>query len=206
MAKHAGNQGGRPLKFKSVSALQKKIDAYFAECDPHWIEEEYYDHPYAEATETLEGQPHGGALKRSRLRDYTQPMELQTRWMLTEQKPYLITGLCIALDIDRWTLLDYENGNKDLVPEDPTYDKNIPRYSHTVKRAKIKCQNYTEQHLYTGKSAVGAIFSLKNNYQWKDTAEVIQDTNVTVVTRNSGSHIEKPATIIITPDEDDADD
>lgn len=34
--KHAG---GRPLKFTSVEELQTKIDIYFNECDPHWIEE-----------------------------------------------------------------------------------------------------------------------------------------------------------------------
>lgn len=187
MAKHGGNQGGRPLKFKSVAVLQEKIDAYFAECDPHWIEQEYYDHPFKQVEESLEPQAHGGALKRSKVRDYDAPMEKQTQWILTEQKPYLITGLCIVLDIDRVTLIDYESGNKDLQPEDEGYDIHIPRFSNTIKRAKIKCQNYTENHLYAGKNVTGAIFSLKNNYSWKDTTEVTQDTNVTVVTRNSGS-------------------
>lgn len=188
MAKHGGNQGGRPLKFKSVALLQEKIDAYFADCDPHWIEEEYYDHPYKQVDESLEPQAHGGALKRSKQRDYDAPLEKQIRWIKTEQKPYLITGICMALDIDRSTLIDYENGNQDLNPDDEEYDKNIPRFSHTIKAAKIKCQNYTENHLYTGKNATGAIFSLKNNYNWKDSSEVQQDTNVTVITRNSGSH------------------
>jgi hypothetical protein len=29
------NQGGRPLRFKSVKELQRKIDAYFDTCDSH---------------------------------------------------------------------------------------------------------------------------------------------------------------------------
>lgn len=70
--------------------------------------------------------------------------------------PYLITGLALALDTTRETLLDYED------KED---------YSDTIKKAKLKCQSYTEKHLYSGKNATGAIFSLKNNYGWKDKTE-----------------------------------
>jgi hypothetical protein len=39
-------------------------------------------------------------------------------------------------------------------------------YSDTVKRAKLKCENYAEMHLFNGKNGVvGAIFNLKNNYK-----------------------------------------
>lgn len=205
MAKHAGAQGGRPLKFKSVALLQEKIDAYFTDCDPHWIEEEYYDHPFVKTTE-LESQPHGGALKRNRLRDYDAPMEKQLRWMKTEQEPYLITGLCEALGTYRDVLIDYENGNRDLLPGDEGYDKDVPRFSNAIKAAKLKCERFAEGKLYNGKNATGPIFNLKNNYRWKDTAEVIQDTNVTVITRNSGSHVKQPVGAPPDNDEDDADD
>lgn len=70
--------------------------------------------------------------------------------------PYTITGLALALDTSRETLLDYEEKDG---------------FSDTIKRAKLQCQNYTEVSLYNGKNATGAIFSLKNNYGWVDKTE-----------------------------------
>lgn len=67
--------------------------------------------------------------------------------------PYTITGLALALDTDRELLLDY--GNKD-------------EFSDAIKKAKLKCHNFAEQHLFSGKNATGAIFNLKNNWGWKD--------------------------------------
>lgn len=75
-------------------------------------------------------------------------------------EPYTITGLALALDTSRETLLDYEVKDQ---------------FSDTIKKAKLKCQNYTERFLYNGKNATGAIFSLKNNYGWRDK----QETDVT---------------------------
>lgn len=79
----------------------------------------------------------------------------------TEQGlPFTITGLALALDTSRETLIDYEKKDD---------------FSDTIKRAKLKCHNYAENFLYTGKNATGAIFNLKNNYGWKDKTE--QDLN-----------------------------
>jgi len=72
------------------------------------------------------------------------------------EKPYTITGLALALDTNRETLLDYEEKDE---------------YSDTIKRAKMKCHNYAEEYLYNGKNVTGAIFNLKNNYGWKDKTE-----------------------------------
>lgn len=151
------SQMGRPLKFKSVPALRKKIQAYFDNCDPHWIDVEVWVHPYKELEESLESQPQGGALKRTRSKDYTAPMVIEKRKQLTDQKPYTITGLALALGTSRETLLEYEER---------------PDFVDTIKDAKLKCQYFTEQYLYTGKNATGAIFSLKNNYGWVDKSEV----------------------------------
>jgi len=80
----------------------------------------------------------------------------------TEQGlPYTITGLALALDTSRETLLDYE------AKQD---------FSDNIKRAKLRCHNYAENYLYTGKNATEAIFNLKNNYGWKDKTEV--DSNI----------------------------
>lgn len=98
--------GGRPLKFQSVEELQKKIDAYFEECDK-------------------------------------------------KREPYLITGLAVWLDCSRQTLLDYEGK---------------PEFTDTIKRAKEKCEAYSEKQLYQGKNVAGVIFSMTNNYKdWINT-------------------------------------
>lgn len=81
------------------------------------------------------------------------------------EKPYTITGLALALDTNRQTLINYEDKS------DAFFD--------TIKRAKLKCENYAEEHLFVGKSVVGSIFNLKNNYGWVDRQEVNQTVNNT---------------------------
>jgi len=114
---------GRPLKFKTVEELQKKIDAYFDSC---WEEREEKD-------------GNGDVFKRYKV----------------QITPYTITGLALALDTTRETLMDYEEKDG---------------YSDTIKMAKLRCQNFAEQQLFTGKNAAGPIFALKN-YGWRDKIE-----------------------------------
>jgi hypothetical protein len=154
---------GRPLKFKSVASLRKKINAYFTDCDPHWVTEEYWEYPRLES---------------SNMFDYNAEPQLKSRKVQTSQKPYLITGLALALGTSRETLLDYENGARDLKEGDEGFDPNAALFSDTIKDAKLKCQSYAENHLYTGKNATGAIFSLKNNYNWEDKTQVAQTGEV----------------------------
>lgn len=89
----------------------------------------------------------------------------------TQIRPYTITGLALALDTTRETLLDYEN----------KYEE----FSDTIKRAKLQCQNYVEEGMIMGKvPAIPAIFNLKNNYGWRDKTETDHTTNgksITVV-------------------------
>jgi len=145
MAKHPG---GRPLKFKSLIELQEKIDAYFADCDPHVID----------TLEWVEARSKDGKLlKDDNGLNYL--VEVHHK-VMTKQKPYTITGLALALDTSRETLLDYE-------------DK--AEFSDTIKKAKIRVQNYVEQSLMTS-NPIGAIFNLKNNYGWRDKTE--QDLHV----------------------------
>ena len=99
------NPEGRPLKFETPQAMQKKIDKYFLDCEK-------------------------------------------------KEKPLTITGLALALDTSRKVLLDYED--------------NRPEYSNTIKKAKVICENFVEEYLFTGKNMAGAIFNLKNNYGWKE--------------------------------------
>lgn len=75
-----------------------------------------------------------------------------------KNEPYTITGLCVALDICRDTLSEYIK-NKE--------------FSDTIKKAKLKVENYLEKRLITDNSTTGIIFNLKNNFGWKDKQENI---------------------------------
>lgn len=68
------------------------------------------------------------------------------------KEPYTITGLALALDTSRQTLVNYEKRDE---------------YFDAIKRAKLKVENSYEKHLLKGQVA-GAIFSLKNNFSWAD--------------------------------------
>ena len=82
-----------------------------------------------------------------------------------EQRPYTVTGLANALNMDRDQLINY--GNKE-------------EFSNAIKEAKRKVHEYAEERLF-GTSATGVIFSLKNNWGWKDKSEV--ENNAIVVHR-----------------------
>src|SRR3989338_10128016 len=68
-------------------------------------------------------------------------------------KPISISGLAVALDINRQTLLNYSKTEE---------------FFGTIKKAKAICEKYTEESLFIGRKIAGAIFNLKNNYGWKD--------------------------------------
>ena len=76
-------------------------------------------------------------------------------------KPYTITGLALALDTSRETLMDIEK-------ENGPYSK---AYSDAIKKAKLRCQNYAEKQLFNSRNPAGAIFALKN-YGWRDTQDI----------------------------------
>lgn len=73
-----------------------------------------------------------------------------------KDKPYTVVGLALALGMDRKTLIEY--GNRD-------------KFSNTVKKLKAIVEQSVEERLYKGQVA-GPIFSLKCNYDWKDTQHV----------------------------------
>ena len=89
-----------------------------------------------------------------------------------KEEPYTMSGLALALDFDsRRSLLNYcdyeDEEDKEFLP--------------TIKRARAKCEANIERGLLSGKyNATGAIFNLKNNYDWKDKQEVTADVNSSV--------------------------
>lgn len=98
----------RPLKFKSVKIMSKKIDAYFKK---------------------------------------------------TPEKEWTITGLALALDTSRETLMNYEKRDD---------------YFDTIKKAKDMVQNAYEKDL-RAKGRSGDIFALKN-FGWSDKQELDHTT------------------------------
>jgi len=72
-----------------------------------------------------------------------------------DPEPYTISGLALAMGIDRDTLLNYEKRDE---------------YFGTIKSAKDKVHADVERRLME-KQATGAIFNLKNNFGWRDKTE-----------------------------------
>lgn len=75
-----------------------------------------------------------------------------------------ITGLAVALDVDRKTINNYQD-RQEFFP--------------TIKRAKAKIEAHLEQCLF-GNSVTGVIFNLKNNFEWRDKQEVDNNHSVTI--------------------------
>lgn len=120
---------GRPLKFESVEELDLAIQKYFDECDPHVV------HYQAEAGRRENGDT-----------------IWETRTRYSDQKPYTMSGLARALDVDRGTILNY--GKKQ-------------EFFSTVEAARARCAEYAESQLF-GPYANGAKFALTNNYSSSD--------------------------------------
>lgn len=138
---------GRPLKFKDPVALQEAIDAYFGSCDPH-IAKRKVKVPKADGSHYWAEEEY-----------------------MTDQQPYTITGLALALDTNRYTLLNYQDPEHypDDVPEDIREE-----FIDTITRAKAKCEAYNERLLLDpeNRNSKGVTFNLTNNFGWKDKTEV----------------------------------
>lgn len=147
--------GGRPRKYKTKAELQRIIDAYFSECDPHWIEEEYWDYPFIDA-DGLEPQAHGGALKRATRRDYNAPMTKQKRMVQTEAQPYTVAGLARRLGLSRQAFMEYKRNEE---------------FGDAILEARDRIGEYNEIMLHKGKSSRGAEFNLRVNFQYREKAE-----------------------------------
>lgn len=109
-----------------------------------------------------------------------QPMKFQSVEELQEQidqffneckeskRPYTITGLALALDTNRQTLMNYE--------KEPGYEW----FFDTIKKAKARVENYVEERLF-GNQVAGPIFNLKNNFKnWKDKTETENTGEMTI--------------------------
>ncbi|EHR9039666.1 terminase small subunit (plasmid) [Clostridium perfringens] len=109
---------------------------------------------------------------------FKSPEELQNKidayyeWAKENKKHITITGLAWFLDTNRQTLLRYEEDDSELLK---SVSEDVRQaFRDTVKRAKARIEMEYEESLYNKNSAVGAIFTLKNNYNYVDKQEVAQ--------------------------------
>lgn len=150
-----GRHVGRPLKFKSVEELEKKIDAYFADCDPH-VEEGKEWRPVM-----VKKQRGKETLWIPKKTDIPDDWRLLPYMRMTKQKPYTVTGLALWLGTDRELLISYEKREA---------------YSDIIRRAKALIHTSWEEALWNEKiSTSGVIFNLKNNWGWKDRVEAVHE-------------------------------
>lgn len=85
-----------------------------------------------------------------------------------KELPLTVTGLALALDTTRETIMDYQEKDE---------------YSDTIKRAKLRVQNYAEKRLF-GNNATGPIFALKN-FGWSDKQEQHVTGTTTVIMKSN---------------------
>ncbi len=77
------------------------------------------------------------------------------------ETPLTISGLAYAIDLTRENILVYEK------------DENRKEYHDTVKKAKAFILAEQEARLVSGKNnPAGLIFSMKNNYNWRDQQDI----------------------------------
>ena len=144
---------GRPMKFQDIDELRAMILEYFKNAAPHWEEQtEYIDRR----------DPKSGKII---IEDGKVVQDKVVHKVKTKQKPLTVTGLAVALGTSRDVLLDYET----------TYSEKYPEFSNTIKEAKEQIKAYAEESLF-GTNTAGVIFSLKNNWGFKDKYET-ENTN-----------------------------
>jgi hypothetical protein len=95
-----------------------------------------------------------------------------------ENKAPTMTGLALALEIDRKTLVNYEKRDE---------------FFHTIKTARQRVEEYNEEKLISGTPATGLIFNLKNNFGWKDLTqqEVQSNQNIVYIEKKEKDEYEK---------------
>ena len=76
-----------------------------------------------------------------------------------------VTGLCLYLKISRDTWNEYAKREG---------------FTDTAIHARLLMENYLQNELLTSKYSQGIIFTLKNNYGWKEKVEVKQDVKADV--------------------------
>lgn len=86
-------------------------------------------------------------------------------YQVSSPEPYTVSGLAYHLGTNRQTLINY--GNKE-------------KYIDTIRSAKARIESDVERRLLEGQAA-GPIFSLKNNFNWKDKSELETTNEIKII-------------------------
>ena len=82
-------------------------------------------------------------------------------------RPLTMHGLARALGCSRQTLINYEHQGEVSDDAAETVDRG---FVDTIKEARSRVAEWTEERLFqSGAQVAGPIFSLKNNFAWRDT-------------------------------------
>lgn len=101
--------------------------------------------------------------------------KIETYFNDTPKEEWTITGLALALDTNRQTLLDYQEKDE---------------FSDTIKKAKLRVENSYELDLKKS-GRTGTIFALKN-FNWKDKTETDITSNNEAITPLLVKFIDEP--------------
>lgn len=87
---------------------------------------------------------------------------------INDPAPYTIEGLCHELEIDRSTLLRYEDYEDEV---------GYKEFCNTIKKAKMRVQENLVRRALSGENnATISIFLLKNNFKYEDRTEIGVDS------------------------------
>lgn len=106
------------------------------------------------------------------VRDYIEMCNVQSREVETKrgiqfiEKPFTLTGLCIFLGITKQKFNAL---------------RKQPQYKEICEFAELISENYLEEGMLNGKlNVIGSIFSLKNNFGWKENKTEVLNPDVTI--------------------------
>lgn len=93
-------------------------------------------------------------------------------WCEENEKPICVTGLAWYLGTNRMTLLNYKNDNMvvKFKEENPEEYKAI---CSVIRKAYARVEFEYETYLFDRSKTTGSIFTLKNNFSWKDQQEIV---------------------------------
>lgn len=95
-----------------------------------------------------------------------------------KEKPYTMSGLACALNMDRKSLLNYSK---------------TEQFFPTIKKAKEKIEQQLEENALMGKAnSTFTIFNLKNNYGWRDSVEIKQENEINNQITNIANLLNNP--------------
>ena len=147
---------GRPLLFKTPGELESAIEAYFESCwEEVWVTQRKLDNDKKPIKDDF------GNFEM----EWIPKLNREGKHILRQTKPYTLSGLALALNCCRQTLLNY---------------KERPEFLDTIKKAKAVCEAFLEEGMLAGEiPAIPGIFNAKNNYGWADKTEIGLTAKVT---------------------------